>query len=72
MDDEIFYRPLGGSIELGEKSAHTVIREFTEELHTEIEITDYLGCLENIFYSGEEIMKNHSTIFFAFIRHIPI
>ncbi|MFL0490370.1 DNA mismatch repair protein MutT [Bacillus sp. AFS054943] len=55
MDNEIFYRPLGGSIEIGEKSADTVIREFTEELHTEIEVTDYLGCLENIFYSGEEI-----------------
>ncbi|EJQ57892.1 hypothetical protein IEU_04426 [Bacillus mycoides] len=26
--DETYYRPLGGSIELGEKSAHTVIREF--------------------------------------------
>ncbi|MGN5649362.1 NUDIX hydrolase [Bacillus sp. Brlt_9] len=53
--DETYYRPLGGSIELGERSADTVIREFTEELHTEIEVTDYLGCLENIFYSGEEI-----------------
>lgn len=29
--DETYYRPLGGSIELGEKSAHTVIREFKEE-----------------------------------------
>ncbi|MET7019264.1 NUDIX hydrolase [Bacillus mycoides] len=55
MEDAIFYRPLGGSIELGEKSADTVIREFTEELHTKIEVTDYLGCLENIFYSGEKI-----------------
>ncbi|MBL2388312.1 DNA mismatch repair protein MutT, partial [Klebsiella pneumoniae] len=36
-DDETYYRPLGGSIELGEKSAHTVIREFQEELHTEVE-----------------------------------
>ncbi|WP_439021419.1 NUDIX hydrolase [Bacillus thuringiensis] len=55
MDDEIFYRPLGGSIELGEKSAHTVIREFKEELHTEVEITNYLGCLENIFQLDGEI-----------------
>ncbi|RKF45849.1 DNA mismatch repair protein MutT [Bacillus wiedmannii] len=53
--DETYYRPLGGSIELGEKSAHTVIREFKEELHIEVEITNYLGCLENIFHLGEEI-----------------
>ncbi|OTW66529.1 NUDIX domain-containing protein [Bacillus sp. AFS094611] len=53
--DETYYRPLGGSIELGEKSAHTVIREFREELHTEVEITNYVGCLENIFHLNEEI-----------------
>ncbi|HDR8185444.1 TPA: NUDIX hydrolase [Bacillus thuringiensis] len=53
--DETYYRPLGGSIELGEKSAHTVIREFQEELHTEVEITNYLGCLENIFHLDGEI-----------------
>jgi len=53
--DETYYRPLGGSIELGEKSAHTVIREFQEELHTEVEITAYLGCLENIFHLDGEI-----------------
>ena len=53
--DETFYRPLGGSIELGEQSAHTVIREFREELHTEVEITNYLGCLENIFQLDEGI-----------------
>ncbi|PGA00521.1 NUDIX hydrolase [Bacillus wiedmannii] len=53
--DETFYRPLGGSIELGEKSAYTVIREFKEELHTEVEITHYLGYLENIFHLDGEI-----------------
>ncbi|HDR7738573.1 TPA: NUDIX domain-containing protein, partial [Bacillus thuringiensis] len=61
---EIYYRPLGGSIELGEKSAHTVIREFKEELHTEIEITNYLGCLENVFHLdgdiGHEIIQLYS------------
>lgn len=52
---ETYYRPLGGSIERGEKSADTVIREFREELHTEVEIIDYLGCLENIFHVDDEI-----------------
>lgn len=71
--DETFYRPLGGSIELGEQSAHTVIREFREELHTEVEITNYLGCLENVFHLdgdiGHEIIQLYS---FAFIRHVTI
>ncbi|QWU47206.1 MULTISPECIES: NUDIX hydrolase [Bacillus] len=61
---ETYYRPLGGSIELGEKSANTVIREFKEELHTEVEIIDYLGCLENIFpldgAIGHEIIQLYS------------
>lgn len=63
-EGETYYRPLGGSIELGEKSAHTVIREFTEELHTEIEIINYLGCLENVFHLdggiGHEIIQLYS------------
>ncbi|OUB46255.1 NUDIX hydrolase [Bacillus thuringiensis] len=63
-EGETYYRPLGGSIELGEKSAHTVIREFTEELHTEIEIINYLGCLENVFHLdggiGHEILQLYS------------
>ena len=62
--DETYYRPLGGSIELGEKSAHTIIREFKEELHADIEITNYLGCLENIFHLdgefGHEIIQLYS------------
>ncbi|OHX29923.1 NUDIX hydrolase [Bacillus mycoides] len=53
--DETYYRPLGGAIELGEKSADTIIREFKEELHAEIEVTNYLGCLENIFHLDGEI-----------------
>ncbi|MEH7852853.1 NUDIX hydrolase [Bacillus thuringiensis] len=63
-EGETYYRPLGGSIELGEKSAHTVIGEFTEELHTEIEIINYLGCLENVFHLdggiGHEIIQLYS------------
>lgn len=63
-EGETYYRPLGGSIELVEKSAHTVIREFTKELHTEIEIINYLGCLENVFHLdggiGHEIIQLYS------------
>ncbi|PEP00186.1 DNA mismatch repair protein MutT [Bacillus wiedmannii] len=68
--DETYYRPLGGSIELGEKSAHTVIREFKEELHTEVEITNYLGCLENIFQLDEGI--GHEIIQLYSLRLLDI
>ncbi|TXS01898.1 DNA mismatch repair protein MutT [Bacillus sp. SH7-1] len=63
--DETYYRPLGGSIEQGEKSSNTIIREFQEELHTEVEIINYLGCLENIFHLdgeiGHEIIQLYSV-----------
>ena len=50
-----YYRPLGGTIELGEYGAQTVIREFEEELGVTIETGTYLGCLENIFQIGNTI-----------------
>ena len=47
--DEIFYRPLGGGIEFGEKSEEAVRRELKEELNVEIANLRYLGMLENIY-----------------------
>lgn len=44
-----FYRPIGGTIEIGEKSAETLIREFKEEIKVEVMIKDYVSCIENIF-----------------------
>lgn len=44
-----YYRPIGGTIELGEKSNETLTREFYEELGVEIVIRRYISCLENIF-----------------------
>jgi ADP-ribose pyrophosphatase YjhB (NUDIX family) len=44
-----FYRALGGGVEFGETSWVGLIREFQEELSTEIINPKYLGCLENIF-----------------------
>lgn len=44
-----FHRPIGGTIELGEKSVETLIREFKEELKVEVMIKDYVSCIENIF-----------------------
>ena len=51
LKDEYFYRPLGGGIEFGETSMHTVCRELMEELNVEVERESlkYLGTVENIF-----------------------
>ncbi|PCJ51280.1 MAG: NUDIX hydrolase [Planctomycetota bacterium] len=46
---ETFYRPLGGGIEFGESARETVVREFREEMETEIKVNAYLTTFENIF-----------------------
>ena len=48
-----YYRPIGGTIEFGEYSEQTIVREFLEELQVEINIVRRMGCLENIFQVGE-------------------
>jgi 8-oxo-dGTP pyrophosphatase MutT (NUDIX family) len=57
---EIFYRPLGGTIEFGEHSAETVRRELREELGAELSDLDFLGTCENVFVhngqAGHEIV----------------
>ena len=46
---EIFYRPLGGGIEFGERSEDAVQRELKEEINVDITNLKYLGTLENIY-----------------------
>jgi 8-oxo-dGTP pyrophosphatase MutT (NUDIX family) len=57
---ETFYRPLGGTIEFGEHSCQTILRELREEINAEIKNLKYLGALENIFIhegqAGHEII----------------
>lgn len=57
----LYYRPIGGSIEFGERSSDALIREFEEELGEEIEVRRYVGCSENIFsitnHTGHEIIQ---------------
>lgn len=51
---EIFYRPLGGSIEFGERGEQALSREFKEEIGAELKNTTYLTTMENIFtYKGK-------------------
>lgn len=58
-----YYRPIGGTIELGEKSDETIIREFYEELGVEIVIKRYISCLENIFYIYENVGHEITQIY---------
>ncbi|MBM3152021.1 MAG: NUDIX hydrolase [Chloroflexi bacterium] len=50
----LFYRPLGGTIEFGERSEDTVRRELHEEIGAEVTDLRLLATLENIFeYEGQ-------------------
>lgn len=49
VKDEIFYRPLGGGIEFGERGEDAVRREFTEEIGAELINVSYISTMENIF-----------------------
>ncbi len=47
--DEIFYRPLGGGIEFGERSEDALRRELMEEINADVGEVRCLGVLENIY-----------------------
>ncbi len=58
--NQIFYRPLGGTIEFGECGAETVQRELMEEIEAELTDIRYLGMLENIFV--HEGQRGHEIV----------
>jgi len=49
-----FYRPPGGGIEYMEHSRDAVVREMREELDAEVEVLEYLGCVENVLGTKED------------------
>ncbi|MBN1135833.1 MAG: NUDIX hydrolase [Anaerolineae bacterium] len=50
-----FYRPLGGTIEFGERSQQTIERELMEELGAQVTDLRYLTTVENLFvYNGQQ------------------
>lgn len=65
--DVVFYRPLGGSIEFGERSIDAFAREMREELGAEVTDVRYLGMIENIFSHlgkrGHEIVLLYAARF---------
>jgi 8-oxo-dGTP pyrophosphatase MutT (NUDIX family) len=46
---DLYYRPIGGSVEYGKTGKQAVKREFMEELKAEIEVTGEPLILENLF-----------------------
>ena len=49
VKEESFYRPLGGSVEFGERAVEAIRREIREELQAEISEPTELGFIETIF-----------------------
>ena len=43
------YAVIGGRVEIGESSEETIKREIEEEIGKKIEITGYIGTIENFF-----------------------
>ena len=56
-----YCRPLGGSIEFGERAQEAVIREIREELGVEIRDVRLLGVLENLFTLDGQ--QGHEVVF---------
>jgi ADP-ribose pyrophosphatase YjhB (NUDIX family) len=56
-----FHRPLGGSVELGERSADAVVREIREELDATLVDPEPWGVLENVFTINGE--TGHEIVF---------
>ncbi|SFE45255.1 NUDIX domain-containing protein [Paenibacillus catalpae] len=43
-----YYRPIGGTIELGEHSRETLVREYHEELGADFTIIRYICCFDPV------------------------
>ena len=67
VKEQTFYRPLGGSIEFGELGAKAVVREFREEIGSDLLDPTYIGVLENLFdyegHPGHEIVLVYEAEF---------
>ncbi|TDQ39807.1 NUDIX hydrolase [Aureibacillus halotolerans] len=59
----LYYRPIGGTIELGERSDVALIREYSEELGVDISINRYMSCIENIFKIDESVGHEITQIY---------
>ncbi len=61
VEQDYYYRPIGGGIEYGEKSKDALKREVHEEIGAEVTNVNFLGIIENIFtYNGD---PGHEIVF---------
>lgn len=78
VEGDYFYRPLGGTIEFGERGAATAAREMSEELGAEVCNVRWLGTIENLFVvhgrQGHEIVMVYGANFVdeSMYRRSPI
>lgn len=60
VKENYYYRPIGGTVEFGERTEETIHREISEELNTQIRNLNLYTVVENIFrcdgIDGHEIM----------------
>ncbi len=64
-DGVVTYRPIGGTIEYGEDSKSTVIREVKEEIKQDINDPVLIGIVENIFPFYDQIGHEFDFIYEA-------
>ena len=55
-----YYRPLGGTIQFGERWEQTIRREFQEEINAGLAEVHYLGLLENIY--SDAGLRGHEIV----------
>ena len=55
------YALIGGRVQIGENSEHTIKREIEEELGKKVDITGYVATIENFFEMKEQ--KYHEIMF---------
>lgn len=60
-----YYRPIGGTVEYGESSKITVIREVKEEIDADISEPILIGVIENIFNYQDQIGHENDFIYEA-------
>lgn len=66
----LMWRPVGGFIEFGERSADAVVREFKEELGRDVEVGRLLDAYEHLFEFQPDSgpLKGHEIVFLYELR----
>nr|MBN1229187.1 NUDIX domain-containing protein [Anaerolineae bacterium] len=63
MERQVFYRPVGGTVEFGERGDETIVRELDEELGVVVEVVRRLAVIENLF-TYQDVMGHEVVLFY--------